>query len=436
MYIAVDDTDSRSGMCTTYLATELISEFAEYQLLGYPRLVRLNPNVPWKTRGNGALVMEFGKGVTKIDHVGYVSQDVFTWEGDPCIKDEILERAVDVVSRWAQTDQEETNPGIIFGNQRPDPELYHRGVKDILHLQDVLTILKSTDLSYQGMGNRRGLIGAAAALSWIPHDFTYELIAYRHRDNWGRTRNINDQDVKTFQENTEFTFDSYDHTENKQTIAPTSPCPVLYGVRGEEPMELKKALDLIGSEEPCRHLTFLTNQGTDDHIQPKTIEHLRPYISAQIRSRVVTEPETMEGGHVFFEIKDDTGAVTAAAYEPTKSFRDVIKELAVGDEIELWGGVRKEPLTLNIEKIKINKLVDKRVKISNPACPSCGKNMSSIGKNAGFRCKTCSKKVGEDAVPMKTVPRNISEAHYEVPVVARRHLSKPLVRSFGEKGYS
>ena len=63
IHIGIDDTDSVSGMCTTYLASELILEFNECDVIGYPRLVRLNPNIPWKTRGNGAICLRFGKGV-------------------------------------------------------------------------------------------------------------------------------------------------------------------------------------------------------------------------------------------------------------------------------------------------------------------------------------------------------------------------------------
>ena len=55
--IGLDDTDSIKGMCTTYLGYRLVDllkkEKAEF--VDYPRLVRFNPNVPWKTRGNGAV---------------------------------------------------------------------------------------------------------------------------------------------------------------------------------------------------------------------------------------------------------------------------------------------------------------------------------------------------------------------------------------------
>src|SRR3989442_10221594 len=62
LYLGVDDTDSLRGMCTTFLATELVRALRAWDLIGYPRLVRLNPNIPWKTRGNGAICLRIGWG--------------------------------------------------------------------------------------------------------------------------------------------------------------------------------------------------------------------------------------------------------------------------------------------------------------------------------------------------------------------------------------
>jgi len=49
--IGIDDTDSPAGMCTTYLAAVLIRRLhrAGVRVIE-ARLVRLNPNVPEKTR--------------------------------------------------------------------------------------------------------------------------------------------------------------------------------------------------------------------------------------------------------------------------------------------------------------------------------------------------------------------------------------------------
>src|SRR5437879_7165543 len=63
LWIGIDDTDSLQGMCTTYLATEIVRDLTqEFDLIGFPRLVRLNPNIPWKTRGNGAVCLRIGRG--------------------------------------------------------------------------------------------------------------------------------------------------------------------------------------------------------------------------------------------------------------------------------------------------------------------------------------------------------------------------------------
>ena len=57
LHIGIDDTDSPDGMCTTYLASQIINKFEEngIKLVDYPRLIRLNPFARFKTRGNGGV---------------------------------------------------------------------------------------------------------------------------------------------------------------------------------------------------------------------------------------------------------------------------------------------------------------------------------------------------------------------------------------------
>ncbi|MBU4139451.1 MAG: hypothetical protein KJ729_05885, partial [Euryarchaeota archaeon] len=58
MIIGLDDTDSKEGMCTTYLAAVLIEKLASFgRIQGYPLLIRLNPNIIYKTRGNAAMAI-------------------------------------------------------------------------------------------------------------------------------------------------------------------------------------------------------------------------------------------------------------------------------------------------------------------------------------------------------------------------------------------
>ncbi|WP_455392385.1 hypothetical protein [[Eubacterium] cellulosolvens] len=64
----MDDTDSIKFGCTTYLVNDIISEFQDYRVVGYPYLVRLNPNIPWKTRGNGAVCIQFERNPGGTSH--------------------------------------------------------------------------------------------------------------------------------------------------------------------------------------------------------------------------------------------------------------------------------------------------------------------------------------------------------------------------------
>jgi len=54
--IGVDDTDSERGLCTTYLAAVMMERLERIgEIKDLPRLVRLNPCVQFKTRGNAAI---------------------------------------------------------------------------------------------------------------------------------------------------------------------------------------------------------------------------------------------------------------------------------------------------------------------------------------------------------------------------------------------
>ncbi|HZB99557.1 MAG TPA: hypothetical protein VE226_06040, partial [Nitrososphaeraceae archaeon] len=60
LHIGFDDTDSLKGRCTTQLAfkiTDYLLREEKADFLDYPLLIRLNPNIPWKTRGNGAVCL-------------------------------------------------------------------------------------------------------------------------------------------------------------------------------------------------------------------------------------------------------------------------------------------------------------------------------------------------------------------------------------------
>lgn len=104
MFVAIDDTDSMKGNCTTFLATEIINEFSDLDLIGNPHLVRLNPATPWKTRGNGSLVMRFGKGIGPKRLIGEINKrKIYCYDKHDDIEPDpkmILKRAIPYVNKY------------------------------------------------------------------------------------------------------------------------------------------------------------------------------------------------------------------------------------------------------------------------------------------------------------------------------------------------
>lgn len=287
--------------------------------------------------------------------------------------------------------------------------------------------MERLEANYKGYKNGRGLIGATASVAWNPKkDRTFELITYREKEKWGSKRYVNDKTTKIMDKKFTSTFDNFDYENKHNRLVPSSPCPVLYGIRGDKEKDLIKAKNIIESETVDSWILFESNQGTDDHLQKKFIENIKSYNSVIVEGTVNKTPKTIRGGHVIFSIRDETGSIDCAAYEPTKQFREIIRKLIVGDVVEVYGGVRKKPITINLEKIKIVRLEKKLIKLENPVCPNCGKHMKSKGKNQGFKCVICGKKSNKPKV--KEIDRKLKLGFYEVPVCARRHLSKPLKR--------
>ena len=435
IWIGIDDTDSVSGGCTTYVVYSLIKKLVEqgYDIIGYPRLVRLNPNVPWKTRGNGALALKIGKGKGKKILIGHSdNHNIFAYSTmakdiESSTYETIGTIIQDILNKYSKMDDTKTNPGFVLLKRKPTRHLYTSAVQEIVQLNDVIVLLKSLGALYKGYKNKRGLIGASAAIAWSPKsDKTFELITYRKPNRWGTKRIVDNDSVKQMDINCKTTFDNFDYTNKHNRLVPHSPCPILYGIRGEHPNDLISAKSMIISEQTTGFLLFETNQGTDEHLQKKNICDIQPYQSVIVTGNVVTPPRTIPGGHVFFSIDDASGIIDCAAYEPTKQFRTVIRALNIGDRIDIYGGVREQPLTVNLEKIKIRSLIQIHEKTENPVCSRCGKHMKSRGANQGYKCKRCG--TTKKKPKTKQMKRSIKTGFYEVPVCARRHLSKPLKR--------
>lgn len=428
-HLSFDDTDSLDGMCTTHLATLMIEQLSDYDLIGFPRLVRLNPNVPWKTRGNAAISLSFGRGRGRKIKVGEIGgRDVDSYlDGAAVPEKDLLSEAVAVIEANAHFDCENTNPGAVASRKRPDGALYWRTVREIVPLKAAEKAVADVGGLCAKFKNGRGVIGSAASMAWRPKDFTFELLSYRQPTRVGTKRKIDFDSVARMDRAFPTTFHNIDPLKKHIAIAPASPCPVLFGIRGDDPSDLLKARRKVVSEEPDRWLLFLTNQGTDDHLLRRKVSDVRPRQGAIIRGKVSRTASCIEGGHVFFEISDGTGIITCAVYEPSGSVRNAARALMAGDAIEVYGSARETPFEINVEKLRVIRLRAVGEKVENPICRKCGKHMKSVGKDAGYRCRKCGTSSPASAARFaeRVVPKT---GWYEPPISSRRHLYKPLKR--------
>jgi len=402
MWIGLDDTDSPDGMCTTYLGAVLRRRLENAGIrVAESRLIRLNPTIIHKTRGNAAVCL--------------------VADGDPATAFTIACGAVEELSHL---DRPETNPGVVVSPHRPPPDLYRRAVTDICDLFEAIAVLDAADARYRGYGNSRGLIGATAAIAADLPDRTFELLAYRRRERWGTLRRV---DRESFfladRETTPHTWDTVDWTSDAVVAVPHTPDPVLFGIRGESPEWVRRAASSIRSEAPACTEIFLTNQGTDAHLVPGRIGSLEEGRSYRVPGTVTGEAVTGPGGHVSILLEDDRGTLRCMAYEPTKGFRNVVRSLLPGDRVLVCGSFTGG--SLNLEKLRLVSRAD-AVRIRPPLCPSCGRRMTSAGAARGYKCRRCGARAAEPE--REPVPRTLETGWYEVPPTARRHLSRPLIR--------
>jgi len=413
LHVGLDDTDSAEGMCTTYLTHIILEKLKQNAItpLDYPRLIRLNPFARYKTRGNGALSFV----------VEVTPEEVST-----------VERIVlDEVEKYSMFEGANTNPGVVFYEGEitgPMKEYAIGAIHEIYTISYAEEFARRMGIRFHKFKKGRGIIGSIAAISIELDDVTYELLAYRIPENYGTKRLLDDDSIFLMNELTyPETFDNIDQEANYAAIEPHTPCPVLYGIRGNNPEIVRKAHEIVISHEKIEGFRiFKTNQHTDMHIQSGIkIADMCDCACYKFECVVCDVPHDIRGGHVFFKVEDGSGVIECAAFEPTKSLRDVIRKLIVGDKLLIYGGIN-ENHTLNIEKLKILELAPKYVEV-NPVC-TCGKRMKSAGKNKGFKCPKCGNKIRDDTKDKIKSPRTIKVGFYEVPTEARRHLSKPIIR--------
>jgi tRNA(Ile2)-agmatinylcytidine synthase len=422
LHIAFDDTDSRAGRCTTHLAFKVTERLKKMgaELADYPLLIRLNPNIPWKTRGNGAVCLRL-----KVQDAGRVI--------------DYVRQAVEEGSAIGSG----ANPGVAFLESDHVPvmlqEFSAMAICDVMSRQMAEKAAKLAGVKYFTFGNGQGLVGSLGAMGCLLEgDHTFELIAYRKMENCGLPRTVNEQQIIRFSADTfPNTFNNYDSNHKRVLIAPHGPDPVFFGVRGESPDIVASALLKIKPEEELDGWTiFRSNQGTNMHLQNEIrISEVKAYTAGYVRCIVKSKPYAMEGGHVIFTIEQAGAEMQAAVYEPT-GLANVAARLEPGDSIEIGCGVRKgtskHPKILNVEYLSVLELVP-IYDVLNPTCKICGKRMKSEGRNKGYQCDRCKHKDLQALKIMIAKERSIKAGLYVPTPKAHRHLTKPMQRYGLEK---
>jgi tRNA(Ile2)-agmatinylcytidine synthase len=329
----------------------------------------------------------------------------------------------------AHLEDEGTHPGAVFFDNETVPSDIQSFANDAMHaelrISEAKELIEKHGLDFLSFKNGRGLIGALAAIgATLGEESTFELIAYRFEDNFAEKRYINADTVRHADLSTyPYTWDTVDRKNKEIIFAPHSSDPILYGIRGEDPFQIIKAHSKIISE-PFEHLTlYKTNQGTDAHVRKAQIRELQQGCSYIVTATVISEPHTITGGHTFFEVKDNSGTLLCAAFEPTKQFRATVRKLRFDDAVIVQGSYVDN--CLHLEKLQIVNLSD-QYKKANPIC--CNKSMKSLGREQGFRCDKCKTVTRVRHTSQTSERRGVMIGAYEVTPSARRHLAEPLIR--------
>ncbi len=433
-HIGFDDIDTPYGGCTTHFTALFLAKILREKnlsLIDYPNLVRLNPGVPWKTRGNGGTVIRFK---TRDEDEAY----------------SVFEEAIVFLENYLR---EYSGEWTCYS--QPSIALFLGEINSILKwfsgkaLYDLIpisllerTIGKLGDyVKFFTMNKKRGLIGALASIGYrmVETDYTYELIAYRTYDMLEKPRRIDPASIIEMDKlYGEYMILNYDYEINRPLIIPHGPDPVLLGIRGEDPEILIKAYKVLRiGEKTSIRMIYRTNQHTDAHL--RSIENLSKayvYRSIKVRVTIATKPRRSIGGHVFFKVMDNTDTVDVAVYEPTSRFRDIVEKLEPGDEVEVMGIVRpqssKHGKTINLEKLHVL-TVKPKIILENPFCPRCGARMKSMGRGKGFKCPKCGYRSRNISKIKRIVKRDLKPGWYEPPPRVFKHLMKPIKRIGFEK---
>jgi len=417
--IGIDGADSPRGGCTTHvlyrLFKGLLKEGYIERVLDYPYLVRLNPSIPFKTRGNGAVAIKF------------------ELRRDP---EDLLLFVVGLVKEYLKElsgGVSDVGLAVAFGDYDKElVDLYYEALTDYVHRLRIVELVEgSGGKLILPMGLSRGCVGAIAAIGWPATRFTYELLVYRSSSLPPREALVDLGRLASVDLNPRYrTFCSFDADAGRAIAMPRGPDPVLLGLRGLDPDRLFEALNYIGISEYIEGwMIFKTNQATGDHYVPRASRDMKPFRTGCVAGEVVSVKLAI-GGDVEVRVHDGFGLLVAYVFKEsglTKMARNLVR----GDVVRLCGAVKYwEGIggVLHVELLEVIDVAELYLK-QNPRCPSCGARLKSAGRGKGFKCVKCGYRTKDLQPVVQRVDRDITRGFYVPSCRGAKHLTipKPLV---------
>ncbi|MGC9135516.1 TiaS agmantine-binding domain-containing protein [Caldivirga sp.] len=387
VWVGIDDTDTYDKGCTTYVMYNMLKEFlktrGEWRIIDYPRLIRLNPNIPFKTRGNAAVSVGLN-----VDEPGEAL--------------ELAEWAVDSYSHRVG----KTSPGIVISTNNSEHWIYWKALTDVIPMDVAVRWMSRLGVIHRG---GRGVIGAlASVMADLRLDSTLELLAYSESTSKPRiplslVKRLNDSTIP-------LTFENM--SDGHILIQPHGNDPVVFGIRGDSPYHVIHFASFLIDEidiEP-KWLIYLTNQATGHNLS--SIVN-KPYTTGYIEGSV-SGMRQVGGGNIELNV-GSTQVFTYRHY----GFKSVDK----ATYLIAYGGVKPGISGLDLYMEGGVALMIKGV-ARNPKCPRCGGSLESTGRVGLLKCPKCGLITG--------LPRQVSyssEVILEEPrSVEVRHLHKPITR--------
>ena len=364
--IGLDDTDHPLSGCTTSTFDELLSllvaRIPDIRIIERG-LVRLWPFAARRTRGNGALRAE----------VSILQSSKGEFRNLCC---EWFEGVLEEVANQPNSSTPAA-PVLLVSENPPPEEWYWEAVTAHVDLQPRMASINDEGCWMLTSEEQWGAVGASAAIAWRPGaTSTWELIAWRNHELIGQPRQITSEAVRMMEEEHPLTFVNRDPTAGRGLIAPRTPCPVLYGIRGATSECVEKAHHWIQTrsdvEQSVRWGVHRTNQLTDDHLGVVTF------------GTVISYPEEVKGAHSNISVLSGGDRVDLVAFSEGGPVNRLLRMLQIGDRVA-WLGLTAQDNAIHLERLT---LVDQVPRLTGrPTC--CNKTMRSGGAGQQLRCRRC-----------------------------------------------